>query len=66
MGIDTRHAPATVATGLLTQAEFNQLSQEDQGTVERETVRLRSKYGDEWLKTQQPRLRKELSFFYGV
>lgn len=63
---DQRRENATVATGLLTQAEFDSLNATDKQAVESETRRLRDRYGDAWLKEQQPRLREELSSFYGV
>ncbi len=63
---DQQRDSVTVKTGLLTQGEFDALSEGDRARVEADTVRLRAKHGDAWLQKEAPRLREEISFAYGV
>jgi hypothetical protein len=66
--VDTpkQDAPLTVSLGVLTQAEYDQLSADLQADLDLSTRELQARYGSEWLTKERDRLREELSFFYGV
>ena len=65
-GTSEPHVPVVVQIGVLTPSEYTTLSRVDQQTVEKETVRLLTTYGLDWLAREKARLRGELTFLYGV
>jgi hypothetical protein len=64
--VATGPTPDIVSTGILTQAEYDQLKLADQADVDRQTQLLRARHGPEWLVRERERLRKELTLLYGV
>ena len=58
--------PVIVATGQLSQREFDSVSPEMQQMLEAETSRMLDQYGQAWLDKHRDRLRGELEFCYAV
>jgi len=64
--MNRQQVPATVSTGVLTQAEFDSVSPEVQQGIDEDTERMLANHGPEWLQRERDRLRDQLEFLYGV
>jgi hypothetical protein len=54
-------APINVRLGILTQAEFDELSPTTHALIEASARELQARYGTDWLVKERDRLRDELS-----